>query len=201
MPNQTFFNLSHEKKHRITQGAKEVFAQKHYSNVTIDSIVEKADIPKGSFYQYFHNKDDLFKHVFKDIGTDKSNFLLDIANESNESFSSLITRLVLESSKFENRDETMIALKGRFLKECPQSVKEDILSDIMPDTMKLFETIIEAYVKKGDFRADIDTKAASFTITSALLNIEKYSDEEGFDYGQAIINICNTLELGLRKYE
>ncbi len=199
MPKQTFFNLSSEKKNRIIQGAKEVFAQKHYSKVTIDSIVEKANIPKGSFYQYFYNKDDIFKHIFSDIGTDKSNLLFGIAAESSESFGELISRMISESYKFENRDETMIALKDRFLKECPQSVKEEILADLMPTTMKLFETIIEIFVSKGAFREDIDMKAAAFTLTSALLNIEKYSNEEGFDYGQAVISICNTMKLGLGK--
>lgn len=200
MPKQTFFNLSSEKKNRIIKGAKEVFAQKHYSKVTIDSIVENAKIPKGSFYQYFYNKDDLFKHIFSDIGTDKSNLLFGIASESSDSFGELISRMISESYKFENRDQTMIALKDRFLKECPQSVKEEILADLMPTTMKLFETIIEVFVAKGDFREDIDVRAAAFTLTSALLNIEKYSDEEDFDYGGAVIDICSILELGLAKY-
>lgn len=200
MPKKTFFNLPSHKKERILQGAKEVFAGKHYSRVTIDAIVESADIPKGSFYQYFHDKDDLFKHIFSDLGTEKGNLLLGVANKSSESFSGLILNMISESSKFENRDQNMVALKDRFLKECPQSVKEEILAGLMPATMELYETIIQSFIHKGSFRADLDVKSAAFILTCATMNIEYYSDKEGFDYGGALMDICDTLEKGLIRH-
>ena len=65
MPKDTFFNLPTEKRDKIIDAAIEQFAELHYSKVTVDQIVKSAGIPKGSFYQYFENKDDLFPTIYR----------------------------------------------------------------------------------------------------------------------------------------
>lgn len=66
MPTQTFFDLSEEKRNRILSAARKVFVSVPYEKVTIQSIIEAADIPRGSFYQYFADKDDLYLHCQKE---------------------------------------------------------------------------------------------------------------------------------------
>jgi len=63
MPKETFKNLQPEKRQKIEQAAIEEFAGYSYDSASINRIVEKAGIPKGSFYQYFADKQDLFRHV------------------------------------------------------------------------------------------------------------------------------------------
>lgn len=58
--NKTFENLNKEKKQRIINSAIEEFANKGYKNATIDNIVSKAGISKGSIFQYFKNKESLY---------------------------------------------------------------------------------------------------------------------------------------------
>jgi len=57
---KTFENLNKEKKQRIINSAIEEFANKGYKNATIDNIVSKAGISKGSIFQYFKNKESLY---------------------------------------------------------------------------------------------------------------------------------------------
>ena len=40
------------------------FAENDYANVSISRIVTNAGIAKGSFYQYFEDKDDLYSYLF-----------------------------------------------------------------------------------------------------------------------------------------
>ncbi|WP_042273346.1 TetR/AcrR family transcriptional regulator [[Clostridium] dakarense] len=61
--NKTFENLNKEKKQRIINSAIEEFANKGYKNATIDNIVSKADISKGSIFQYFKNKESLYIYI------------------------------------------------------------------------------------------------------------------------------------------
>jgi len=75
MPKSTFFNLPEEKKDKIIAVAIDEFAQNHYEKVTINKIVKRAEIPKGSFYQYFENKDDVYIFLFSQIGNSKKNNL------------------------------------------------------------------------------------------------------------------------------
>lgn len=200
MPKDTFFNLPQEKKNRIIKGAKEAFSKKHYNEVSIDLIVKLSEIPKGSFYQYFINKDDLFKYVFRDIGIDKNKVLLDeIGKSKNLKFSQLIVQLIARSNQFENQDEIMIGLKKRFLNECPQELRNEILEDVMPQTVDFFEKIISKYIESGEFRDDFNVKAAVFIFTSSLLNIDKYKLENENDYGELLKDICDILEIGMKK--
>lgn len=60
MPSQTFYNLPEAKKKRIIAGAMKEFSAKSLNEASISSIVKNAEISRGSFYQYFEDKKDLY---------------------------------------------------------------------------------------------------------------------------------------------
>ena len=63
MPTDTFFRLPEEKRERVLAAAREEFSGVKYGDVSINRIIRAADIPRGSFYQYFTGKDDLFRYL------------------------------------------------------------------------------------------------------------------------------------------
>ena len=60
MPTQTFFRLPEEKRTRLTEAAWKEFTSVRLADASITRIVRDARIPRGSFYQYFGGKEDLF---------------------------------------------------------------------------------------------------------------------------------------------
>ena len=60
MIHQTFYRLPEEKKARILTSARSEFIRNIYEKSSINRILDDAKIPKGSFYQYFDDKSDLF---------------------------------------------------------------------------------------------------------------------------------------------
>lgn len=60
MPKPTFENLPAAKRQAIINLALEEFAERPYPVASISRIVERAGIAKGSIYQYFEHKQDLF---------------------------------------------------------------------------------------------------------------------------------------------
>ena len=60
MPSQTFQNLAEEKKQRIFMAIYEELKRVPFPEMSINQIIKNAGIPRGSFYQYFENKDDAF---------------------------------------------------------------------------------------------------------------------------------------------
>jgi AcrR family transcriptional regulator len=52
------------KKERIIEAAAQVFARSGYSNAVVADIARQADIGKGTVYEYFQSKEDLFFAVF-----------------------------------------------------------------------------------------------------------------------------------------
>src|SRR3989339_205468 len=63
-PKQTFANLPPEKRESIVRAAVAEFAEQGYQRASLNSIVRRLGISKGSLYQYFDNKEALFLHVF-----------------------------------------------------------------------------------------------------------------------------------------
>ncbi len=67
MPKSTFYNLNEEKKEKIKKALKKEFTKNTFEKVSISHIIEEAKIPRGSFYQYFEDKEDAFKYIIKDF--------------------------------------------------------------------------------------------------------------------------------------
>ena len=63
MPTSTFYNLPPPKRNKLLRAAVTEFAQKPFDEVSINRIIQAAEIPRGSFYQYFADKRDLFQFV------------------------------------------------------------------------------------------------------------------------------------------
>lgn len=63
MPKQTFLNLPEEKRQAFIAIALDEFANSDYNSASVSKIVEKAGIAKGSLYQYFEDKQDLFLYL------------------------------------------------------------------------------------------------------------------------------------------
>ena len=75
MPKQTFFNLPEEKRDLIVDLAIEEFSGHDYDLASVSRIVSKANIAKGSFYQYFEDKQDLYFYLL-DLASHEKTALL-----------------------------------------------------------------------------------------------------------------------------
>lgn len=74
MPKQTFLNLPEEKRNTVVDAAIDEFAEFGFEAASINRIVAKGGISKGSFYQYFEDKLDVFKYLLDVIAYEKTEF-------------------------------------------------------------------------------------------------------------------------------
>ena len=63
MCTETFLRLPEEKRNRFLDAAWEEFTTTPLKDASINQIVKREKIPRGSFYQYFADKDDLFNYL------------------------------------------------------------------------------------------------------------------------------------------
>ena len=66
MPTETFQNLSGEKRSRLLVAARTEFARHEFADARLDRIAAAAQVPKGSLYQYFENKEELYVHSIRE---------------------------------------------------------------------------------------------------------------------------------------
>lgn len=63
MPSATFLHLPQEKQDRLLEAATREFSRRPFSEASINQIIRDAGIPRGSFYMYFTDKEELFRYV------------------------------------------------------------------------------------------------------------------------------------------
>ena len=63
MPKETFHNLPEEKKGQFINAALEEFAGNNFDTASVTRIVKKLGIAKGSVYQYFEDKLELWLYL------------------------------------------------------------------------------------------------------------------------------------------
>ena len=85
MPKSTFFNLNSEKKQKIEEAIKNEFKKNSFGKASISNIIEMAQIPRGSFYQYFESKEDALIYIIQKFMDEEKEFLKKslIKNEGN----------------------------------------------------------------------------------------------------------------------
>ena len=83
MPKQTFLNLPEEKRETIMNAAVEEFAEYGLENASTNRIVKNSGIAKGSFYQYFEDKQDVFMHLLDVVEQKEIEFFKDRHPPSN----------------------------------------------------------------------------------------------------------------------
>lgn len=83
MPTSTFFNLPEDKKNKILKAANKEFERVPIEQVSIKNIVESPEIARGSFYQYFEDKEDLFQYIMSAKMGNMQNKLIEMIEHEN----------------------------------------------------------------------------------------------------------------------
>lgn len=82
MPTKTFLNLDIKKQQKLIKAAITEFSNNNYYDVSINKIISNASIPRGSFYMYFKDKDDLFLYII---------------DEYNKKLNNIVKRMLIEN--------------------------------------------------------------------------------------------------------
>ena len=91
MPYQTFFNLPEVKHQRLMDAVWQEFTTVSYNEASINKIIQAAGISRGSFYQYFAGKQDLFSYLLTTVYTaGKQMFTAQLTAHNNNLFSAIL---------------------------------------------------------------------------------------------------------------
>lgn len=63
MPTPTFYRLPEERRALLVREAIQEFAERSYAEASLSQIARRTGIAKGSFYQYFEDKLDLYRYL------------------------------------------------------------------------------------------------------------------------------------------
>lgn len=131
MPTKNFYNLDIDKQKRILESAKKEFSENFYEDASINKIIKNINMPRGSFYLYFENKEDLYLYILELYLKEFKNTLLDLLRQNNydifESFIKLYD-YILNVNKVEKNlvDKIFINMNSkRFEYAIPKILKKE----------------------------------------------------------------------------
>ncbi len=117
MPTNTFFHLPKEKQNRLIHAIRQEFSRVPFEQISINQIIHNANISRGSFYQYFYNKQDLLQLILHNYQQQ----LLTYAKKS----------LILHHGDIFNMFEDILNFTVHFAKdETNQKIYQNLFSDI-----------------------------------------------------------------------
>lgn len=82
MPTSTFFRLPEEKRQRLMEASWAELTRVRFADISINRIIAAAHIPRGSFYQYFADKEDLIRYLLEDTREYFISVLRDVLREA-----------------------------------------------------------------------------------------------------------------------
>ena len=145
MPKETFLNLPKEKKEKITNAILKEFSRENFNKASISNIIKEAKIPRGSFYQYFEDKEDAIEYIIDSfIENEQKEFLALLVKSKGDIFKTslkLFEHLAEKSSEKE---------KLRLYK--------NILEESRKNNISIFDEKPRKNDKKEDFIKYINTE-------------------------------------------
>lgn len=160
MPKATFFNLNNTKRENIEKAIEEEFGRTTFEKASISNIIEKAKIPRGSFYQYFEDKEDAIKYIVQ---------------KYMEKEKEKIRKLLIEANG--NIFEATIKIFEYMIESVKEKDQFNLYRNIMEELKKNNINIFQEEKKQGNIEEIIDIE---------ILNIES---EEDIKYMLKIISV------------
>ena len=165
MPKATFYNLTEGKREKIEKAIKKEFGRTSFSKASISKIIAEAQIPRGSFYQYFEDKEDAIKYIIENFIKEEKEEMKKILEMNNgDIFKAMVDLYMHVVNQNENQEDLNLC------KNILQRLKEDNIS-------------ITLEMKKENLQDKIKNKNI---INKSLLNL---NDEKDFDYIIKILTI------------
>jgi AcrR family transcriptional regulator len=157
------------KKDRIVEAATLVFAQKGYAGASVADIAVKAEIGKGTVYEYFNSKEDLFFAVFEwyiQLSTRTANVSISVLGGSASQ-----RLLALSDSIMGMWDEIkdVFALTVEFWAASASSQKRDRFKGAFRHVYEEFRGIVMALLRDGIERGEFRPEVKPAVIAAAMV--------------------------------
>lgn len=161
MPTNTFYNLDKDKQQRIIDAGIDEFSRNSFNDSSISNIIEKADIPRGSFYQYFADLKDFYKYIISFIADKKIKFFNQSFGdmESLDTFE-MIRELYRLGIKFAYNHPKIAAI-GNYLASESDDLKNELYENFEEKSHQFFINLINSGKANGDVDAEIDSQTVS----------------------------------------
>jgi AcrR family transcriptional regulator len=179
MVTSTFQRLDEEKKKRLMDALIHEFSEHTFSEASINRIVKDANISRGSFYQYFTDKEDCYLYLLQVIAQEKYILFQGVVQQSPhdsvyDEYLGMLDRSILWMK------EKPVYYKIGALMDLDNSDFIRNMTKLNPQMMEYFHNLIRRDQELVMIRKDIDPVTLSvmlFSITRSMLTEHFYKQD------------------------
>jgi AcrR family transcriptional regulator len=179
MPKQTFLNLEEVKKRQIIDAFLREFALKAFDEASLTEVVKHLGIAKGSIYQYFADKMDLFKFLVQECTKVKMNYAGTIERQNYPDFWSWFRDIFDSGFQFDNENP----LQSHFLHNLIQNLNspsvKNLYKELINRTVSAFEEMVRHEIELNLFRDDIPVETMGFLLYKVGAGIREQLEFSG----------------------
>ncbi len=165
MAKETFNRLPEDKKQIIIDASILEFSRTIPDHINIQNIIKSAHIPRGSFYQYFENKEDLYLYILDYIGLQKQVFFSNHNLDLNLPFFDYIHKVYMLGYEF-MLTYPLLYQAGKNMMSFQYFKRFDVLNNAQNQAIQFYQSLIKRDQDKGLIKLEID----SYTLAELLLN-------------------------------
>jgi AcrR family transcriptional regulator len=192
-----------EKKANILEASIKVFAKKGVAKTKISDIAEAADIGKGTIYEYFRSKDEIFVASFHFFLEKVDSVISQRLNRISDPLEKLLAYSSAWAEICEGNNLEYATIVLDFWAESIRNNREAIalnLVKVYDENRKIVKSLLEDCITK-DKTSLVDTKIAASILIGSLegLFIQWILDRSAFDYKEAVKLSTKIIIDGLKK--
>ena len=213
MPKQTFLNLPKEKRNTIVHAAIEEFAEYGLENASTNRIVANSGISKGSFYQYFEDKQDVFMYLLTVLEHEKMEYFKGKHPPSANMDTFQYFRWMIKTGMEFNTSHPLLTQAISRVMFGEGMYYGNTFADVRERTSQGLRSMIEQAVANGEVDPSVDVELAVMIMETWSNAISSYIMNEGMKQKdimkwvrspktqEMIDKMLYVMEYGLRKTE
>jgi TetR/AcrR family transcriptional regulator len=166
---ETFKNLEDDKQRRILDTAIDEFALHGFKQASLNQMVQKLGIAKGSIFQYFGNKEGLFQVIFDHaVGLVRLTLRQVKAETAEADFFERIRQSIHAGIRFIDHYPRIyrVYLKMIFQEDFP--LRAEFLQQVHLFSAEYLKPLVERGIERGELRTDIDIDMTVFFLDALL---------------------------------
>lgn len=174
MPTQRFFNLPESKRQAFIDAALEEFGTNSYDSASVSKIVKNLKIAKGSVYQYFENKKEIYFYLIDYIREERIALIEQAIQDSDGDFFETYMAIFQASLEFDYKYPLECLFLAKITREWNHPELGPVHVLVRRDIIKQVEKLIRESIKQGALRDDNDPHLMAFLLVNSTLNIYDY---------------------------
>jgi AcrR family transcriptional regulator len=189
LPRDTFFNLPQDKRDKIIDLALDEFALHDYRTASLSRIVEKAGIAKGSMYQYFDDKKELYLYLVKLSAETKFGFIDSSIDEgaADSDFFEKYKMIVFYGASFDFSRPRYANILYHATYEPSEPEIREISEELKDASYQYIKVSVEEGVRRGQLRNDLSVDFMVFALYQLTVALRDYlSSKYSFSFKKAV---------------